>query len=113
MNLDKIFYKKKIIITGHTGFKGSWLTAFLKTYGAKTYGISDGIPTKQTHFISSKIYKNIETIKLNVCNKNKIEKVINNIQPDFIFYLTAQPLVSSSFVNLYKIRSTNIIGSLF
>jgi CDP-glucose 4,6-dehydratase len=42
MNLDKIFYKKKIIITGHTGFKGFWLTAFLKTYGAKIYGISDG-----------------------------------------------------------------------
>jgi CDP-glucose 4,6-dehydratase len=112
MNLDKIFYKKKIIITGHTGFKGSWLTAFLKTYGAKIYGISDGIPTKPSHFISSKIYKNIETIKLNVCNKNKIEKVINSIQPDFIFHLAAQSLVSSSFDNPYKTWSTNVIGSL-
>ena len=45
-NLKNFFYKKKVIVTGHTGFKGSWLTLWLKTYGANIFGISKDIPTK-------------------------------------------------------------------
>ena len=53
-DLKKIFYKKKIVITGHTGFKGSWLTQWLKTYQANIYGISKDIPTKPSLFKVSK-----------------------------------------------------------
>jgi CDP-glucose 4,6-dehydratase len=49
-NLKNFFYKKKIIITGHTGFKGSWLVEWLKTYDAKLIGISIDVPTKPSHF---------------------------------------------------------------
>jgi CDP-glucose 4,6-dehydratase len=49
-NLNSFFYKKKILITGHTGFKGSWLILWLKNYDAKIFGISKDIPTKPSHF---------------------------------------------------------------
>ena len=57
INFKKFFYKKRIIITGHTGFKGSWLTQWLKTYDPYIYGISKDIPTNPSHFKVSEIYK--------------------------------------------------------
>ena len=61
MNLKKIFKNKKVIVTGHTGFKGSWLTLCLKYLGAEVLGISKNIPTKPSNFISSKVYKGIKS----------------------------------------------------
>ena len=56
-NYKKIFKNKKILITGHTGFKGSWLTAWLLKMGAKITGISLNIPTQPSHFQNLKIQK--------------------------------------------------------
>ena len=60
MQLEKIFFKKNVLITGHTGFKGSWLTAWLKQLGANIMGISKDIPTKPSHFYVSKIKNGIK-----------------------------------------------------
>ena len=57
MNLEKIFKNKKIIVTGHTGFKGSWLTLWLTKLGANVLGISKDIPTKPSHFDSLNLKK--------------------------------------------------------
>ena len=62
-NMLKIFEKKKIIITGHTGFKGSWLTAFLSTCNCKIYGVSKDIPTNPSHFKLLNLKKNIKNLK--------------------------------------------------
>ena len=66
MNLKKNFKNKKVIVTGHTGFKGSWLTAWLKQLGAEVMGISLKPPTNPSHFNVSKINLGIKDIRLDI-----------------------------------------------
>jgi len=112
MYLKKIFKDKKVIVTGHTGFKGSWLTAWLKLLGAKVIGISLDPPTHPSHFLASKINNNIKDIRLDIRNKNKIEKKIISFKPDFIFHLAAQSLVGLSYENPSLTWQTNVFGTL-
>ena len=111
-NLKNFFYKKKIIITGHTGFKGSWLVEWLKTYDAKLIGISIDVPTKPSHFQVSKIYKDIKDCRLDVKNQIKIKKFFIKIKPDYVFHLAAQSLVKKSYKYPVDTWSTNLIGTL-
>ena len=108
----KYFHKKKVLITGHTGFKGSWLTAWLKYYQAKIYGISLGEPTNPSHYKISKIFKGVNNIKLDLNNRAKLIENIKKIKPDYIFHLAAQPIVSESFRNPVLTWDTNATGTL-
>lgn len=106
------FNNKKIIITGHTGFKGSWLLAYLSTFNCQIFGISRDIPTKPSHYNLLNVNKNFKNLKLDVRNKKSIVKVFKHIQPDFVFHLAAQSLVKTSY-NLPELTfSTNAIGTL-
>ena len=75
MLIDSKLYKKRVIITGHTGFKGSWLTLWLKTYRANIFGISKDIPTKPSNFDTSKVYKGIKNYKLDILDQKKLKKI--------------------------------------
>ena len=111
--LIKNYYKgKKILIIGHTGFKGSWLTLVLNNLGAKLYGISIGIPSVPSNYLVSNVKKNIKDYKLDIRNIKNLKKKIDTINPDIIFNLAAQSLVRESFKNPYYTWSTNLIGSL-
>ncbi len=112
MNLKKIFKNKKVIVTGHTGFKGSWLTLCLKYLGAEVLGISKNIPTKPSNFISSKVYKGIKSKKINIKDFKKVKKIINQFKPDFIFHLAAQSLVNTSYKDPRDTWQTNLIGTI-
>jgi len=79
------FKNKKIIVTGHTGFKGSWLTLWLNLLGAKIIGISNDQPSKPSHFEKLNINKKIINIKLDIRNLKKLEKIFLKHQPDFVF----------------------------
>ena len=70
----KIFKNSRVIVTGHTGFKGSWLTAWLKRLGAKVMGISLDPPTHPSHFKVSEINKNIKDVRLDIKEYKKIQK---------------------------------------
>ena len=111
-NLNKYFYNKKIIITGHTGFKGSWLTQWLKTYGANIFGISKDIPTKPSHFNVSKIYEGIKSYQIDVTDQKKIKNIFVKIKPDYVFHLAAQSLVKRSYKDPTNTWNTNLIGTL-
>ena len=105
------FKNKKIIITGHTGFKGTWLTLWLLKLGAKVIGIS------KNNFINQELYKkyknkNLKHIKLNIKNRLRLEKKIISYQPDFVFHLAAQALVKTSFEMPENTYLTNSIGTL-
>jgi CDP-glucose 4,6-dehydratase len=112
INLKKNFYNKKIIITGHTGFKGSWLTQLLKTYGANIFGISHDIPTNPSHFKVSKIYKGIKSYQIDVTDQKKIKNIFVKIKPDYVFHLAAQSLVKRSYKDPTITWNTNLIGTL-
>tara|TARA_B100000963_G_scaffold358210_1_gene382267 strand:- start:4557 stop:5621 length:1065 start_codon:yes stop_codon:yes gene_type:complete len=112
MKKFKILKNKKIIITGHTGFKGSWLSLFLKLMGAKVLGISKDIPTTPSHFKVCKGLKKINSKKIDICDLLKIKSVINKYKPDYIFHLAAQPIVKKSITNPSQTWFSNTIGTL-
>ncbi len=107
-----IFKNKKVLITGHTGFKGSWLTFWLLKFGAKITGISKDIPTSPSHYKSLNLQKSIKEYFLKIEDKNKIEKVILKEKPDFVFHLAAQAIVSKSFDNPFETWKSNTFGTL-
>lgn len=111
-NLKNFFYKKKVIVTGHTGFKGSWLTLWLKNYEANIFGISKDIPTKPSNFNASKVYNGIKNYKLDILDQKKLKKLFLKIKPDYVFHLAAQSLVKKSYEDPSITWNTNLIGTL-
>ena len=104
----KNFWKnKRVIITGHTGFKGRWLSVMLELFGAQVFGIS----LKSSN---SKIYYSL--IKKNyICDVNdfeKLNKIINKIKPNIIFHLAAQSLVLSGYKRIVNTYRTNFMGTI-
>ena len=108
------FYKnKRILITGHTGFKGTWLCLYLLKFKAKIFGYSL-TPEKNSLYLQVEKYlkDNIQEHYENILNSDKLAEVIKNVQPDIIFHLAAQPLVRKSYDNPIETWETNLIGSL-
>ena len=93
----EIFKNARVVITGHTGFKGSWLTAWLKELGANVMGISLDPHTSPSHFEVSKIGKGIRDVRLDIRNRKKLEKKIITFKQQFVFHLAAQALVRKSY----------------
>tara|TARA_A100001035_G_C27596724_1_gene414566 strand:- start:11 stop:523 length:513 start_codon:yes stop_codon:yes gene_type:complete len=105
--------KKKVLITGHTGFKGTWLSTYLLMMESQIYGYSDSYMEKSHVF--GDIFKNSNNIKniiADINNEEVLRKNISNIQPDIIFHLAAQPLVLESYKNPLITWKTNVIGTL-
>ncbi len=111
-SLKKAFYKKKILITGHTGFKGSWLTLWLLSFGAKVYGISKDIPTNPSHYKQLNISKKAKGYFFEIQNKHKLQQTVKTIKPDYIFHLAAQSIVKKSFTDPVTTWNTNLVGTM-
>jgi len=109
---NKYFKNKKIIITGHTGFKGTWLTLWLQMYGAKIIGVSKDIPTKPSHFSDLNLRKKIVNKKIDLSNLKKLKKLFLKTKPDFVFHLAAQALVKKSYLNPLETWKSNLNGTL-
>ena len=107
-----LFKGKKVLITGHTGFKGSWLVAFLHSFGAKIIGISNGFVSIPSHYKLLKLKKKINSKDLDIRNLKLLKKFIKLQQPDFIFHLAAQSLVKKSYKDPLKTWSTNTFGTI-
>lgn len=107
------FNNKKVLITGHTGFKGSWLTQWLLLHKAKVYGISDTIPTSPSLFEILKLSKSLEEdIRIDITDGKDLISNIKRIKPDFIFHLAAQPIVSLSYEDPVETIRTNVMGTV-
>ena len=111
-NLIKIFKKKKVLITGNTGFKGSWLSLWLNISGAKVYGISNNYKSTETNIKNFKLKKTVKNFNIDIRNFVKLNKIITKIKPDFIFHFAAQSLVGNSFKNPVYNFETNFNGTL-
>jgi len=109
--LNDIFKNKKVLITGHTGFKGSWLSIWLTSLGAKVVGLSFDTPTSPSNFEASKIKEFIKDYQVDVRNSDAVNKIVNEEQPDFCFHMAAQALVRESYHNPLNTITTNAIGS--
>lgn len=100
---------KKVIVTGHTGFKGSWLAAWLKSLGAEVIGISMHHVSKPSHFEILKL--DIESHSIDVRDSEKIAAILKNSNADAVFHLAAQPLVRDSYERPIYTLETNVIGT--
>ncbi len=105
-----IYQGKKVLVTGHTGFKGSWLCLWLEQMGAKVFGLSLDIPTEPSHF---KLL-NLATTSLmgDIRNLEFVQKTIDDINPDIIFHLAAQSLVLPSYADPVSTYATNVLGTV-
>lgn len=106
-----IYRDKKVLVTGNTGFKGSWLSAWLIALGAKVYGISNRIPTNPSHFEAAHLEDRIRYFQADIREFRKLRALIESIQPDFLFHLAAQPLVRQSYQEPLLTLETNIMGT--
>ena len=111
MNLKKIFKGKKVIITGHNGFKGSWLTLWLCNLGAKVVGISLDPPSTPSHYKVIKINKKVKEKKIDIRKLAPLRKAFKKYKPDFVFHLAAQSLVRKSYINPIITWDTNALGT--
>ncbi len=106
------FKNKKILITGNTGFKGSWLSLWMYMYGAKILGISSNIPTTPSNFHALNLKKKITFKKIDLRDSKKIIKEIKKFQPDYIFHLAAEAIVKRAYENPKYTWETNTFGTI-
>lgn len=111
MAYNNIYQGKKVLITGNTGFKGSWLTTWLLSLGAEVYGYSDGIPTSPSMFEVLQLENKISQKYADIRDKDSLRRYINEIKPDFIFHLAAQAIVSVSYQYPLDTITTNVVGT--
>lgn len=111
MFFKNIYKGKKVFVTGHTGFKGSWLTLTLKKLGAEVVGLSDCIPTNPSLFETLELHKVCKDYRLDIMSFEELNKILNTEKPDFIFHMAAQPIVSVSQKDPLRTLSVNAIGT--
>ena len=110
MLFDK-YKNKSVLVTGNTGFKGSWLSVWLNKLGANVFGFSLGMPTSPNNYEVSGLDNISETVFADVKDLDALKDIIEKSQPDYIFHLAAQSLVKQSYESPIDTFSTNAIGS--
>ena len=108
--LTEIYGKRNVLITGATGFKGSWLTFWLKKMGANVSGLGLEPATSRSLYSELDYNKDKSIVILDILDKNSIDLFIKEKKPEIIFHLAAQPLVSVSYDDPADTFMTNIIG---
>lgn len=102
---------KRVLIFGDTGFKGSWLSFILNLSGAEIIGYSLPPNVSNSHFNDLNLEQKIKHVDGDIRDYDKLSKVIKDFQPEFVFHLAAQALVSKSYENPIETISTNVLGS--
>jgi CDP-glucose 4,6-dehydratase len=103
---------KSVLITGHTGFKGSWLASWLIQLGANVTGIALNPPTHPSHFEELNLAGQLEDLRLDIRNQVDLESEVLRIKPDFVFHQAAQSLVRKSYEDPIETWQVNLMGTL-
>jgi len=114
MNLSNVlatFRGKRLLLTGHTGFKGSWLAEWLLQLGAEVHGLALDPPTSPALFDQLALGKRLHDHRVDIRDAAGVRKIAEAAQPDFVFHLAAQPLVRHSYAEPLETMATNIMGT--
>ena len=110
--MKSLFWSNKnVLITGHTGFKGSWLSIWLKLLGANVTGYSLQNELEASLFNCSGIEKNITSYIGDICNRKQLQQVFYENKPEIVFHLAAQSLVIEGYKSPLSTYETNVIGT--
>lgn len=111
--MNRLFWKdKKVFLTGHTGFKGSWLSLWLQDCGAILTGYGLKPNTEPNLFDTTSVAEGMESIIGDVRDLDKLAKAMNDCQPEVVIHMAAQPLVRHSYKNPIETYSTNVMGTV-
>lgn len=112
MNMLDFYKGKKVLITGHTGFKGSWLCRILSSVGADVTGYSLEAPTTPNLFSIIGLENRIHSINGDIRDREHLMEVFNYVQPEIVFHLAAQPIVRDSYKNPVYTYEINVMGTV-
>ena len=111
--LDNSFRGRRVLVTGHTGFKGSWLSIWLHQMGAKVIGVALNPQTDRDNFVLSGIGEKIEAdIRADIRNRQQMQDIFEQYQPEVVFHLAAQPLVRLSYDIPVETYEANVMGTI-
>lgn len=106
------YHGKKVLVTGHTGFKGSWLSIWLHELGAEVVGLALDPTSEKDNFVLSEIGRRIKDLRGDIRDKELVKNVFQNYQPEIVFHLAAQPLVRESYSIPVETYETNLMGTI-
>ena len=112
LNALNSFKGKKVFITGHTGFKGSWLSFILNEVGAEVMGYALNPIEGHNHFNMLNLSSKIKHVVGDIRDADKLDDAMHKFQPEYVFHLAAQPLVKKSYHDPVHTFDTNIMGSV-
>lgn len=109
---NNVYQGRRVLVTGHTGFKGSWLTAWLLSLGAEVAGYSDGVPSEPSNFEMLHLADRIRHVRGDVRDRAALAAAVRDFAPDMAFHLAAQALVRKSYEDPAGTFETNMLGTM-
>lgn len=103
---------RRVLVTGHTGFKGSWLALWLSAMGAEVTGVADGVPTEPSLFELARVGEDVRTIRADVRDAEAVRRAVAEARPEVVLHLAAQPLVRRSFSEPRETFEVNVMGTV-
>jgi CDP-glucose 4,6-dehydratase len=111
--VDPDFWRgRRVLVTGHTGFKGSWLSLWLQSLGARVMGFSNGVPTQPSLYELARVAEGMESIEGDVRGADAIAKALADCEAEVVIHMAAQPLVRRSFAEPRATYETNVMGTV-
>lgn len=110
--LEKAFKNKTVLVTGHTGFKGSWLSLWLATLGAEVIGFAQDPYTRKDNFVLNSLSEDVVDLRGDIRDFDRLQEVFDYYKPEIVFHLAAQPLVRESYAKPKLTLDVNIGGTV-
>ena len=113
MSVDPGFWKgRRVLVTGHTGFKGAWLTLWLRAMGADVVGLSDDVPTSPSLFEAGGVADGIADLRIDVRDAEAVDRAFAEHEPEVVIHMAAQSLVRRSYRDPRTTYGTNVMGTV-
>jgi CDP-glucose 4,6-dehydratase len=113
VHVDRAFWEgRRVLVTGHTGFKGAWLTLWLTSMGADVTGLSDGVPTEPSLFALAGVADDARSVQADVRDGALVHQAVASSKPDVVLHLAAQPFVRRSYEDPAQTWAVNVGGTI-